>query len=110
MMTALEALLKSMLQQGWFTASDGDVESPLGYFGWTWVVEDDLYEIREAFSDVIKAYGDPGHKLIGNWFAVLNSNGILSFWDKDNRHLAERNYSHYVTEYNEWLEKTEEEV
>lgn len=103
MMTALEALLKDMLQSGWFTKSDGDTESPLGFFGYINVVEDALFLIRQAFADTIEVYGDPKMELCGYWFAMIPSSGIIHFWRKDSLEEAQKNFDHYVIEYGEWL-------
>jgi hypothetical protein len=59
MNTAREALFKAMLQHGWFTASGGSDESPLGIFGYVINTQPELKELYEAFEDVIKAYGKP---------------------------------------------------
>ena len=57
MNTAFEALMKAMLQGGWFIKSEGDVESPLGFFGYVTNTKPELNEIYDAFEDVVKAYG-----------------------------------------------------
>lgn len=77
--TALEALFKDMLNNGWFTKSDGDVESPFGYFGYVINEAAELPELYDAFETVIKAYGKPKDEdVIGKFIAYINSNGIIT--------------------------------
>lgn len=89
--TVQEALFKAMLNESWFTESEGHVESPQGFFGWTVIEEADLKEIFDAFEDTIRAYGNPGD-ISGVWYAWINSDGIIRtvrvgdvFTDKDRR-------------------------
>ena len=78
MNTAQESLFIAMLNNGWFTASDGNVESPTGYFGYVVNEPVDLREIRIEFEDTISAYGDPGDdEILGVWFASINDQGII---------------------------------
>ena len=85
MNTVQEALFKAMLQEDWFTASDGDVEWSLGYFGWVHNHPSEWFEVSQAFCEVIEAY-DPELELGGaapEWFtgvftARINSDGIIS--------------------------------
>lgn len=76
--TAFEAIMRDMLNNGWFTASAGDVESPTGYFGYVVNTGPELIGIRDACADTISAYGDvPDSELIGAFFASINSDGII---------------------------------
>ena len=77
--TAQEALFRDMLNHGWFTESDGDVESPTGYFGYVVNGASELADIRREFADVITAYGDPAdNEITGVYSAWINSDGIVT--------------------------------
>lgn len=76
--TAQEALFKAMLNEMWFSETDGDVEFSLGYFGWVHNHPQDIWEIRNAFDDVIETYGPiADEQIVGVWWASINSNGII---------------------------------
>lgn len=76
--TAQEALFRVMLNHGWFTESDGDVESPTGYFGYVVNGASELADIRREFADVITAYGDPAdNEITGVYSACIDSNGSI---------------------------------
>jgi len=82
--TLQEALFKAMLNDSWFTQSDGDVESPTGYFGYVVNGDNDWAEVSMAFQDVITAYGSMDQSeewLKANFFGVysanIDSNGII---------------------------------
>jgi hypothetical protein len=86
--TLQEALFKAMLNNDWFTASDGDVEFSLGYFGYMANSAADWYEVYHAFEDTIKAYNSPAVELgtndawvkenfVGVWFASIKDQGII---------------------------------
>jgi hypothetical protein len=72
MNTLQEALFKAMLQEGWFSQSDGDVEFSLGYFGWVHNSENEWFEVSRAFCETIDAYDanyDWGTNIVPDWFA-----------------------------------------
>jgi hypothetical protein len=76
--TAQEALFKAMLNDGWFTTSDGDVQAPTGFFGYTVNTKAELPEILEAFTEVTGVYGLPSdEQLLGVWFAVIGEQGTI---------------------------------
>ena len=91
--TLQEALFRAMLNNDWFTASDGDVESPTGYFGY--VVNDRSdwsSEFLSAFEDTITIYAPNGfdnpdqadiwirNNFVGVYSAYINSDGIISIY------------------------------
>ena len=130
--TLQEALFRAMLNDGWFTDSDGDVEAPTGYFGY--VVNDggDWTGVEDAFSDVIESYAgselSPDNfgawadaNFYGVYSAFIDSNGIITIY----RHgdyvrtpgvavlgievtpvvrAAQRWYKGELTRYNNWQE------
>jgi hypothetical protein len=108
MNTAREALFKAMLQHGWFTASGGSDESPLGIFGYVINTQPELKELYEAFEDVIKAYGKPNDEdVIGNFFAYLNGNGVIHIYRYDKPVDAENQHAWNTIEHEEWLDRKE---
>jgi hypothetical protein len=103
--TAQEALFKAMLNEGWFIASDGDVESPTGYFGYVANRENELAEIREAFSDTLDAYGPVADEdLIGAWIASIASTGVISIRSMPADVVAKQWYEDTLSDYLAWLE------
>lgn len=101
--TALEALFKDMLTHGWFTKSDGHVDSPTGWFGYVTNTKEELSEIYDAFSDLIDAYGKPNDEdVIGSFTAYINSDGIIFITRHPNDATARYIFETNVHEYNEW--------
>ena len=89
--TLQEALFRAMLNDGWFTDSDGNVESPTGYFGYVVNSRNDWNdEFYSAFGDTIAAYvGDTfstpdyaenwiRNNFCGVFVARIDSNGIVT--------------------------------
>lgn len=57
--TLQEALFRAMLNNDWFTESDGNVESPTGYFGYVVnQIADWNDEFWSVFGDTVMAYSD----------------------------------------------------
>lgn len=76
--TVQEALFKSMLNNRWFTQSDGDVEFSLGYFGYVHNHPSELKQIREEFEDVLGTYGSiADEQIVGVWWAQIRSTGVI---------------------------------
>ena len=91
--TNFEAMMRAMLNTGWFTRSDGDVESPLGYFGYCITEKKDLFLLRQTFQEVIGAYGDPSEEeLIGNFYASINSQGSMYIYREETPELAKESF------------------
>lgn len=106
MNTAFEALMKAMLLHGWFTKSGGSDQSPLGFYGYVTNTKEELFEVRQAFSETIDAYGGVADEdLIGSFFAHINSDGVIFIYRKDNDDEARRQYELHNIEYAEWLDK-----
>ena len=91
--TLQEALFKDMLNGGWFTDSNGDVESPTGFFGYVVNQQGDWSpEFVSAFEDTIAAYGGDTDlspesaerwrekNFYGVWSAMINSDGIIKIY------------------------------
>ena len=84
--TLQEALFRAMLNEGWFTDSSGDVESPTGYFGYMVNQDGDWLEIVRNFQEVLTQYQstlddsnkwDLARDFYGVWSAYIDSNGII---------------------------------
>ena len=100
---AIEALFKAMMSEGWFIATDGEVEAPTGFFGYTNQTEAELSEIYEGFSDVIEAYGTPPNSdIVGSFFAHIDSNGIIWISKMKSQEHAKRQFDKFTDYYNKW--------
>lgn len=108
--TAQQALFRAMLNNGWFTASDGHVDSPTGYFGYvTNTVRDNLApnntEFMSIFGDTIDAYGWPTQdELIGSFIANINSQGIISIAKVPGDYLARIWFEDMQNKFSTWNE------
>lgn len=87
--TLQQALFRAMLNEGWFTDSDGNVESPTGYFGYVVNDRGDWLEIVRNFQDVLTQYQstlddskkfDLARDFYGVWSAMINSDGIIKIY------------------------------
>lgn len=103
--TAIQAVMRAMLQQGWFTKSDGECEAPTGYFGYVTNTKAELESIRDAFSDVIEAYGDfKDEDMIGSFLCVIDAAGGFWTFRKANDEKAKREFKIYEKRYTQWCE------
>lgn len=101
--TAQQALFREMLNEGWFTDSDGHVESPTGYFGYVTNLPAELAEVREAFEDTLDVYGpvaDDG--LIGSWVAQINNQGIIAIQPAESDQAAREWFETVQADYIAW--------
>lgn len=102
--TAQQALFRAMLNDGWFTSSDGNVQSPTGYFGFMINTQYELKEVYDTFTETIDAYGKPDdNDVIGYWFASINSDGIITIIRCSNRVKAYAIYRESQHEFTAWL-------
>lgn len=103
--TALEALFRAMLTHAWFTASDGDVESPTGYFGYVTNETAEVPEVLDAFADVTEFYGAPAtDDIVGSFVASINSNGILAIVRYGSDSAARQSYEALQSDYLRWAD------
>lgn len=117
--TTQEALFKAMLSDGWFTESDGNVESPTGYFGYVHTHANEVNDVRDAFSHVINLYGGQeaisDSEIAGVYVARINDQGIifitkmggansagLAWANDDATKLAQRWFATHMDEFEEW--------
>lgn len=118
--TEQESLFKAMLNNDWFTKSDGDVESPTGYFGWVHNHPQDWFEVAQNFCEIITDPGDmkPPQWFVGVFWASLDSNGIIhvekkgdvpgnssSIWDLAHNPAVtwcKRHFKFQVSQYEKW--------
>lgn len=102
--TAFQALMKAMLNHGWFTKSSGEDGSYTGYFGYVTNTQAELKEIREAFSEVIEAYGDPKDEdLIGSFVGVVDAVGTMHIFRHSDDNAAKSDFNRYEERYQKWL-------
>lgn len=107
--TSLEALFKDMMAHGWFVQTEGDVESPCGYFGYTNQTKAELNEIYQAFEHTVEAYGKPKDEdIVGSFFAYINDQGIIRITRYDTLDEAKKEFDLAEEEYVNW--DSEEDV
>jgi len=108
---AQEALFKAMMNEGWFINSNGDVQSPVGFYGYMTNNASDLKEIYEAFSDTVEMYGKPNDdEMLGSWYAYIDSNGIIHISEMANDMDAREAFEESEDAYAKWLDTDEDEV
>lgn len=101
--TAQKALFKAMLSDGWFTASEGETDSPTGFFGYVINTWGDYKEVEEAFADTISTYGHVvPNDFYGAFTAVINDQGVIRIVKWDNKDDAKSAYDRAVEQYEEW--------
>jgi hypothetical protein len=97
-----DALFKEIVLAGWATRSDGNVDSPTGYFA---VVEipDHLHELAEMRDAV-----DPDSSLVTDWpesgwyVTVENSDGLIWVFRAGSQLQADTAYDEQVLAYADW--------
>ena len=105
MNTALEALLRDMLNDGWFTKSDGDVNSPFGYFGYVTNTDNELLEIYKVFSETIDMYGQPKDEdIIGSFVAYISDDGSITI-ERMSEVEAKLWFDNSERDYGKWLDR-----
>jgi hypothetical protein len=110
MNTEFEALMKAMLLHGWFTKSNGDDASPLGFFGYVSNKKEELNEIYKAFSGIVEVYGYPAEEdMVGYFYAMIHSSGVVHIVRKDTLEEAENSFWNTNEEYNKWLGDDDDE-
>ena len=103
MRTALEALFDAMITGGWANESGGDVESPQGHFARISNSANELSEIRQAFEDTLRAYGNVSDEdMTGHFLVVTDSQGNISIhrFGTDTALVAE--YRNLESDYDDW--------
>lgn len=105
MNTALEALFRDMLNDGWFTNSDGSISSPFGYFGYVTNEENQLLEIYEAFRETVDTYGMPEDKdIIGSFVAYISDDGSITIERMSTEAEAKLWFDNSLRDYLKWHE------
>lgn len=103
MRTAQEALFVDMMNNGWFCATDGDINSPQGFFGWVSNEQSELASIRTEFAETIDAYGDPADdEIVGAYTAVINDQGQVRIVKWQDEFDAVCAYEAAVANFEEW--------
>ncbi|AEK08431.1 hypothetical protein FDG56_gp118 [Mycobacterium phage Bask21] len=108
MKTAIEALFQAMVSDGWFTMSNGDVESSTGFFAYVTNTPAELADIRREFSEVIEAYGNPADEdIVGSFLTVEDSQGFIHITRYASDEGARKAYNGLEYRYERWLELAE---
>lgn len=74
--TPIEAMLRALFNDDWFTAIGGDDE--FGYsFGHITIKRNEVSHLLAEHSDTVGWYGDPGFDIVGSWYVTINSDGMI---------------------------------
>lgn len=102
--TALEALFRDMLNNGWVTASNGEADSPTGYYGYMTNTGAEVESILDAFSETVEVYGVPTHEeIIGNFIVSYGSTGVIKIDKYNTRHAMSRAYLRLEARYENYV-------
>lgn len=97
----LTLLFESMILNGWFTESDGDVESPTGHFGYVTNEQNELESIRDAFPEESQDVADSD--IVGSFVMLTNSDGISVIVRERNNRAAQNMFKQLQMEYSRYL-------
>lgn len=104
--TKVEALFRAMMNGGWFTATNGDVESPTGFFGYVTNLKADLFELYQAFEETTNAYGKPAdNDIIGSFIAYIDTAGNITI-ERETEFGARLWYKNTSNAYDKWAADT----
>ena len=100
-------LFKAIISAGWNMKSDGDVESPSGFFALVEIPDHygELAEMQDAVGDetVDDEWPDTG------WYVSYeNSDGLIFVLECASQHVAERTYDEFEEQYNTWASDSDE--
>lgn len=103
--TAQEALFRAMLNNGWFVKSDGNVNTPHGYFGYMVNISAEVPDIYDAFESITEAYGRCHRDdLIGAYFARITSDGMIDIRKYITANEAQAEFETSLKEYLKWCD------
>ena len=97
-----DQILDAMAIDGWANASDGNVESPTGYFSRISNDVADIVSIIDAFGGIGDVDFDIS-ELIGHFMVAKDSQGLLYVWQYPSESALVAEYDTLVSEYSTWL-------
>lgn len=104
---------KQLITAGWNVSSDGDVESPWGFFALVEIPEHSG-ELAEMVAAVWLEASDEEFRqmaaeLPAGWYTTCeNSDGIISVYEMTNELIAKHVYSEREKAYADWVSRTDE--
>ena len=100
-----DQILDQMSLEGWANESDGNVESPTGYFSRISNDVADIVSIIDAFGEFAFSIDEnfDFSLLVGHFIIVTNSSGFLYVFEFGNEADTKREYDTLVSEYSTWL-------
>lgn len=103
MRTSIEALFESMVNDGWFTATDGNVESPTGHFAYVTNTVDEVASILDAFAESVDTYGVPAtDDIVGSFVVVTDDQGFIAIHRYANDRDARSAFQSLQGVFTEW--------
>lgn len=102
--SARDEVLDRMASDGWANASDGDVESPEGWFALIVNTPAEMPEVAQAFEDEIAEAGADVDALVGNFILAVDSNGFVSVDEYGTAREAQAEYARREDAYSAWLD------
>lgn len=93
-----------MVTGAWANESDGDVQSPIGYFARVTNAAADMDEVAHAFKDVMDAYECEVDTLIGHWLVREMDTGnviVTAYPDEVSLTVV---FQQLQDDYAEWVE------
>lgn len=98
-------LFRQIITAGWNVKSDGEVESPTGFFA---LVEIPTKYTGEYYEMLLAVEGEPlqlpWNELESGWYVTVeNSDGIIFVFKCPGKSFAENLYTATETQYNKWL-------
>lgn len=106
-----DQVLHAMSRDGWANESDGNVESPWGFFSRISNSTEELPEIVQAFSEIISEFpaatlsgGFDTSELVGHFLLVENNQGQIFVTEFDSEQELQREFDGLTDVYSEWCD------
>lgn len=100
--SARDELLHIMCSSGWADMSEGDVESPAGYFYLISNSVPELAELVAAFQEDITSLGVSPDDVVGHFVVVEGSSGFVGVGSFDSEADAQREFDRLGEVYTVW--------
>lgn len=98
-----DEVLYGLSLTGWATRSDGDVESPAGWFAIILNLPAELEDLAKNFPELLKeAELEDLDQLLGAFVMTENHDGLVTVTEYDRPHLAWARYKELEAEHTYW--------
>jgi hypothetical protein len=111
--SARDSVLDAMVMSEWSNRSDGDVDSPFGYFALVCNSRAEMFEVLAAFADETAAMVEARETfdaLQGNFVVVTDSQGFVHVAEYPTRNAAEDAFFVLARAYAEWASEADPEA